>query len=133
MFEFFWVNNGDVFWVNNGDVTMDMIYLLSILVMILHFVSDFVFQNDEEATMKSSSNYHLHQHVSKYSFLFIVFIGPTYALVNYFLHFVTDYVSSRLSKKAFQNEERHKFFVIIGADQMVHSICLLGTLSIYLI
>jgi hypothetical protein len=40
------------------------------------------------------------------------------------LHFATDFVSSRVAGNFWKNEQRHWFFVTIGADQAVHMISL---------
>lgn len=100
------------------------------LIFFAHFIGDFIFQSDEVAKNKSSSNHVLAEHVTKYSVVFIFLCGIYYAIANFILHFITDYVSSRLTTKAFKENRRHDFFVIIGADQLIHKLCLLGTLPL---
>jgi len=100
-----------------------------ILLVSLHFVSDFILQSDWMAQNKSSSNKALGIHVIVYSIPFLI-IGPLYALVNGILHFFTDYVSSRVSKKLWEKKEVHWFFAVIGLDQLIHYICLFTTYSL---
>jgi hypothetical protein len=97
-----------------------------IALVLMHFVADFIFQTDKIAINKSSNNWILAQHVLFYALPFVVF-GWAFALVNFVLHFATDYASSRLAGYFWKNEQRHWFFVTIGADQAVHMICLFAT------
>ena len=68
------------------------------LILLLHFLGDFILQSDKIALNKSSSNTVLLIHVTIYSSLFLIF-GPVYALLNGALHFMTDWVTSRASSK----------------------------------
>jgi hypothetical protein len=96
----------------------------------LHFVGDFIAQTRTMATNKSTSNKWLLSHVAVYS-LFLLPFGIGFALLNGILHFATDYVSSRQTSKAWAEKKTHKFFAIIGADQLVHSLCLVWTLALF--
>lgn len=101
---------------------------LSVLItlVLMHFVADFVFQTDKIAINKSSKNEVLATHVFLYSLPFFWF-GPVFAIVNALLHFATDYCTSRLAGYFWKKDERHWFFVTIGADQAIHMICLFTT------
>lgn len=121
MFEVLWFIYGTL----NDQNSAIFCFIISLLG--LHFLSDFMNQNDDEAKAKSSDNKVLAIHCVKYSLYFAISIGPIYAIVNGALHFVTDYFTSRAAKKAFLEERRHDFFVIIGLDQLIHTVTLIVT------
>lgn len=101
--------------------------LESILLLVwVHLLGDFILQTDKMAQNKSKSDYWLWKHVLVYSACFVLF-GLVFALVNALLHFVTDYVSSRITSYLWKRERRHAFFVVIGIDQAVHLSCLFVT------
>jgi hypothetical protein len=103
---------------------IDLTVLIALVLM--HFVADFVFQTDKIAINKGHNNWILAKHVFFYALPFLWF-GWLFALVNFVLHFATDYCTSRLSGYFWQRDERHWFFVTIGADQAIHMICLFAT------
>jgi hypothetical protein len=80
------------------------------------------------AINKSKSNKWLALHVLAYSACFLPF-GGWFALVNYGLHFCTDYVTSRITSRLWQAGQRHWFFVVIGIDQALHVTALTTTYS----
>ena len=101
---------------------------LQVLVLLIwtHWFADFILQSDRIAINKSSSNEILLWHVFLYGACFL-WVSPLFALVNAGLHFVTDWFTSRATKKLWVAEQRHWFFVVIGLDQAIHMTCLLGT------
>lgn len=118
-----------------------------ILISFIHWFSDFHMQTHEMATNKSSSNYWLSMHVLVYTgvtFLFWNFFifQPSfhYNLLTYTLfvsyifltHWVTDYITSRMSSKLFAKGLYHDFFVVIGADQLLHLIQLLLAYKLFI-
>lgn len=109
-----------------------MISVSMVLILIwLHFVCDFILQTDQMAKQKSTSNKWLTSHVIAYTIPFML-IGVKFAVVNGILHFITDYISSRISSKMWSKGEVHWFFVVIGADQAIHISTLLLTAYIML-
>ena len=98
--------------------------LFLITIIILHFISDFIFQTDYIAINKSTSWFVLFDHVTFYIFPFLLVFGWLYALVNFILHFATDAISSRVSSYFWKKDQRHWFFVTIGLDQAIHMLCL---------
>jgi Na+/phosphate symporter len=103
-----------------------MIELGVILLLVwCHFVGDFILQTSYMATNKSKSNRVLTTHVLVYSLPFLLF-GPLFALITMVLHFMTDWVTSRITSKLWWYEDKHWFFVVVGADQAIHFTCLFG-------
>jgi hypothetical protein len=117
---------------------------IPIQLVILHFICDWYLQNDKMALGKSKDNWILLTHASVAT-IYTIWWGPLFWLSNLILHFVVDYFTSRGTSKLWFverycksstneddcgwevpvfNKNRHKFFVLIGFDQMVHYICL---------
>jgi len=104
-----------------------------------HFIADFIFQSDKMALNKSKSNYCLTLYVVVYSWVFGFVCLPfflwyfnfnvffykllVYVYVNGFLHWITDYWTSRLTSYLYV-KHRHWFFVAIGFDQWIHATCI---------
>ena len=100
-----------------------------IVILGLHFISDFILQSDWIAKNKSKSNKALLIHTSVYSLPFLAVFGWKYALVNMTLHTAIDFVTSRISSKLYAKGKIHEFFVVIGFDQYLHAICLISTIG----
>lgn len=102
--------------------------IINIIILIwLHFVSDFLLQSDKMAINKSKSNKWLCLHVLIYS-LPLLWFGWIFAAINGFLHFITDFITSRVTTKLYANH-KHWFFVVIGLDQALHMSALILTLQ----
>ena len=95
-----------------------------LIIIWIHFISDFVLQIDKMSLNKSKSFLWLGIHSLIYGILFLYF-GIGYALVNSVLHFIIDGVTSRIYKRLLLLESKHWFFVGIGFDQAVHLTLLL--------
>lgn len=88
---------------------------------------------------KSTDNEYLAAHVGVYSLgLFTITLlngtvweDPVYAiawlLINIVAHFFTDWVTSRASSSMWKDSRFHDFFTIIGFDQTLHYLTLIGT------
>ena len=97
-----------------------------IFIMTIHFIADFILQSSWMAKNKSKSNKALLAHVSVYT-LVLAIISPLWALVNGILHFIVDYITSRVTSHLWSKGDTHNFFVVIGLDQLLHTVCLLYT------
>ncbi len=100
-----------------------------LLLIWVHFIADFIFQTSKQALNKSTSNYWLGQHILVYTICLTPF-GWKFALVNGLLHFLVDWISSRLSSYFYKQNKRHIFFIVIGADQALHMTCLVLTMGL---
>lgn len=102
-----------------------------LLIVWVHWFADFVCQTDYMALNKSSDDQWLSfkalgLHVLVYS-IFFIWLGVIFTIVNLLLHYAIDYFSSRAMKKAWIEEKRNKFFILLGFDQALHMTCLIGT------
>lgn len=127
-----------------------MLIEIGIIIYILftHFVADFIMQTDEMAKGKSTSTYWLTRHIMAYGktmlfsgfFLvlilfiygvqFMILLIPlviSYVVLNMGLHWVTDYFTSKQTKRLWEAKKVHHFFVMIGFDQFIHATCLIVT------
>jgi hypothetical protein len=104
-------------------MTLDVI----ILILVLHFVSDYILQSYDMMVNKGKSNPWLLYHTTIYTLPFIIFFGPAYGVLNGVLHTLTDYFSSRMNNKLLQYEDKKWFYTNMGFDQMVHLITLFVT------
>jgi hypothetical protein len=110
------------------------------LILISHFFADFIFQNDRMALGKSKSLKWLSLHVLVYTG--VLFLGTgilffrepymwiCFGVVNGMLHWVVDFFTSRLNARLWNYESKHWFFVGIGFDQLLHGLCLFGSVEL---
>lgn len=113
-----------------------------ILILIIHFISDFLCQSREMANKKSKSLYWLSIHVCTYSLvtslLWVLFfvisknlnIGVVMGqilIITFITHWVTDLITSKLTTYYYSKNNHFAFFGVIGFDQLIHTITLLLT------
>ena len=98
-----------------------------VFLMLLHFCADFLMQTDSMALNKSTHNGWLGLHCLVYSVPFALFYGVWFALVNMVIHFGVDFFTSRATTAAWKAKRRQAFFIIIGADQLIHITTLILT------
>lgn len=103
---------------------MEILIILSIIWV--HFIMDFVFQSNKMALNKSKHNGILFQHVIIYSLPFMIF-NFYFGIINLILHFVVDWITSRITSYFWIKGKRHLFFITIGMDQAIHLTCLFLT------
>jgi hypothetical protein len=97
-----------------------------IVILVMHFLADFVCQNDWMAVNKSKRFDALLAHVCIYAAPFMVF-GWRFSLITFLTHIITDAITSRCTSYLWQQNQRHWFFVVIGLDQLIHTVTLLLT------
>lgn len=99
-----------------------------LLIIAIHWVADFVLQSTKMATTKSKRLLPLLAHVGTYLLVLSVMTQMwSWCLLNAALHFMTDYVTSRITSRLWAANRTHDFFTVIGLDQLIHYTCLLGT------
>lgn len=102
-----------------------------ILIILLHFVADFLCQMRWMALGKCTSNTVLFQHIAAYSSVFFVasFLTPAFGLmfvlVNAIGHAITDWCSSRIGKWFHEQNQMYWFFATLGLDQTIHMLTLI--------
>jgi hypothetical protein len=53
-----------------------------------------------------------------------------FAICNFFIHWLTDFCTSKMTKVAVEEKNMHKFFAIIGFDQFIHATTLILTIKL---
>lgn len=110
-----------------------------------HWVGDFVLQTHWQAQNKSKDIEALLRHVGTYTvllagvtpFIFVhqtqttsILTGMLFVVTNGCLHFGTDYFTSPWTARYF-GKDWHKFFVVMGFDQLIHHITLGATVMVF--
>lgn len=131
--------------------------------LVTHFVADFVFQTRQMGEEKGKSLKWLTIHVITYTVVFAIvsswyllpllgwkhFIG--YIILNGLFHFVTDFLTSKLTgyfylksedvkfleiddeeKKKLKRKYMKGFWTTIGFDQLIHGTTIVETLQIFI-
>ena len=97
-----------------------------LLLLLIHTISDFCSQTRKMAENKSQSIKWLSIHVFIYILPFLVF-GWKFTLVNFILHWIIDFISSRASGYYYKQKNFYAFFNVIGFDQYLHIVSLVFT------
>ncbi len=93
---------------------------IPLILLVNHFIGDFILQNDYMALNKSKKWEALSLHVLVYSATFL-WLGWKFALNTFITHFITDAITSRITTRLYTPVfHRHWFFVVIGLDQLIH-------------
>ena len=117
-------------------ISVDPIWQL-VLLLITHWVGDFVFQTTWMAIGKSQRLDALTVHVLTYSVILsgaaVLIFGMTNVAVafiacNAALHFVTDFFTSKASAALHAKQNMRGFYIMLGFDQLLHHIALAATL-----
>lgn len=104
-------------------------------IILTHWFGDFILQSRKMGTLKSSSTYWLTIHVLVYSSVWFVcglhFFNLQkvieFTLITFICHFVTDFITSRISGFFYKKENLYGFFSTIGFDQFLHYLQLILT------
>lgn len=117
-------------------------------VLFIHWVADFLCQTDKMAQGKSKNWTDLLSHTGVYSFIwffgailifseyhktpyygfsFNIYTVLLFTLITFICHTITDYFTSRLNSKLWEEKKVHWFFVSVGWDQFLHFTQLLLT------
>ena len=123
--------------------------IIAFAIILIHFVADFIFQDEEWATNKSKSFKALIKHTATYSFIWYLvgfgfavwgnhFGGPSakdlgwspwmglFPIITFVAHTVTDYFTSKIVSRKFGKGEygspipNFGAFTVIGFDQVLH-------------
>lgn len=102
-----------------------------------HWIGDFVLQTTRMALNKGNSIKWLTLHVLTYISVMLVFAlfifdwqtALQFCGLNFALHWVTDFFTSKLSSK--YRDQPRIFFPILGFDQFIHAICIIYTVEWY--
>jgi hypothetical protein len=100
---------------------------VTIAIIWVHFVADFIFQTRKMANNKSKHIGYLLYHCVEYT-AFLLPFGLKYAAINGLMHLATDFVTSKMTSYFYANKKEKLFFVTIGLDQAIHMTCLISTI-----
>jgi len=114
---------------------------LLFFILVMHFFADFALQTHEQAINKYKCREHLFFHVMTYSltwmcasmfFLDSVFQIGAFFIITFICHWVTDAITSNMSKPFFDKKDFHNGFVVVGFDQVLHYVQLYLTFKLLL-
>lgn len=118
--------------------------VIILLYLFVHWYADFVCQTDKQKKGKSSNNWQLLAHTSMYGliitiFTYVIFLAGRFGAqywytplifggIQFVTHTIVDYITSRINKILWINEQVHEFLVMIGFDQFIHYVILFSSL-----
>ena len=118
--------------------------VIILLYLFFHWYADFVCQTDKQKKGKSSNNWQLLAHTSMYGliitiFTYVIFLAGRFGAqywytplifggIQFVTHTIVDYITSRINKILWINEQVHEFLVMIGFDQFIHYVILFSSL-----
>lgn len=116
-----------------------------LLILIAHYVADFLMQSYETGQKKSSNWQVLLMHTIIYSLymsiIILIYIKASgdqitteimlntvlFGLITFIFHTLTDYITSRKSKALMAKKENKKALNLLGFDQLLHYVQLFIT------
>lgn len=116
------------------------ILITILLIPFIHWIADFVLQSDKQARNKNKSWFYLIEHTLTYSIVWLVIsflwflchlkVGVSndilvlkclsFWIITFICHTLTDYFTSRLNARLWEQGKVHNFFVSVGFDQFLH-------------
>jgi len=116
-----------------------------VIVIIGHWLADYIFQTNESIVDKGKDFVNVIHHVSQYTTvmtaLMVILIAfgvittqSWFFIINFWIftfafHLLVDYFSSKLTLRIKTEEFKFGYFSIISTDQMVHIVSLFLTIS----
>lgn len=124
----------------------EFIVLVSML-LITHFVGDYLLQNREVAENKHKDIYYLIEHVVFYTIILCmasvtIYYSPLlpgvgvlmlvwWAVFNGILHFFVDGFTSRLTHQFYVEKKYKLFWITVGSDQLAHYLIMMYSLYLF--
>ncbi|MGI9411065.1 MAG: DUF3307 domain-containing protein [Hyphomicrobiaceae bacterium] len=108
-----------------------------IIILAVHWVADFILQSRWMAENKSTRLDALSLHVGVYTAVLATAATLLFGMgmnvmwfiaANAVLHFMTDFVTSKITSALWQRQNVHGFFAVVGLDQLLHQVALAATL-----
>lgn len=114
---------------------------IAFIIILIHWVADFVLQTDKQAKGKSKNWTDLLSHTMTYSVVWLavgliwvilsnfnltglyvcdIWFVVKFTIITFLAHTTTDYFTSRVNSKLWSENKVHLFFVSIGFDQILH-------------
>lgn len=118
--------------------------------LFFHWIADFLTQSRAVGKLKSQSVTVLGYHVITYMFVMYLLsviiiqdpiIAGYFVILNGALHFITDFITSKIGKYFFVSSQRsaicedrwmYLFWANIGIDQFIHTVTLIYTLKYFI-
>jgi hypothetical protein len=112
---------------------------LILAIIIGHWIGDYVLQTEAMAVNKSKSNKWLTIHVGAWTFGLAVVVIPFSGLVSIWLwvllmgvlHWIQDYITSRINTYFLKKKWQKLFWLSIGTDQMLHYLIMFYTINLW--
>lgn len=111
-------------------------------IVIIHWIADFIFQDEKWAVGKSKNLDDLLNHTTVYSLLWwipvsimldSISLGSLFVIITFIIHTITDYFTSSKVNQLFEDKKLGSSipnigaFSVIGFDQVLHYLQLFGT------
>lgn len=117
-----------------------------IFILFAHYLGDYIIQTRKQADNKHHDLLQLFYHVGSYSLVIfgMLMLGNVfnfagtldvmdvlrYTVLNFGLHFVTDFFTSKKVKQLWGDGRAHATFAVMGLDQFIHAFSLLATTAL---